>query len=117
MSAPVFTAREVLQFAVKNEQEGEALYRKIADRTADPAVRKLFLLLAKEDLRHAGVFRQMLSQVDGGETIRTAPGEYGDYMSAYYMADILFSPNRTEEFASSPDPIAALDFGIRRELD
>ena len=117
MRAPVFTAREVLQFAVKNEQDGEAFYRKIAKRTAVAAVRKLFLLLAREDLHHAGIFKQMLSEVDERDTIRTDPGEYGDYMTAYYMADILFSANRTEELPSSPDPIAALDFGIRRELD
>ncbi len=117
MRAPVFTAREVLQFAIKNEQDGEAFYRKIAGRTTESAVRKLFLMLAGEEPRHARVFKQMLGEVDGQETIRTDPGEYADYMTAYYMADILFSANRTEELPAAPDPIAALDFGIQRELD
>ena len=117
MRAPVFTVREVLQFAVKNEQDGEAFYRKIAKHTALAAVRKLFLMLAKEEVRHLGIFKQMLSEVDERETITTDPGEYGDYMTAYYMADILFSANRTEELPPSPDAITALDFGIRRELD
>jgi rubrerythrin len=116
--APVFTAREVLQFAVKNEQDGEALYRKIAKLTAELAARKLFLLLAKEEVRHLRIFRRMLSNLDETETIRTnAPDEYAACMIAYYTADILFSANRTEELPPLPDVIAALDFGIRRELD
>ena len=57
MRAPVFTAREILQFAVKNEQDGEAFYRKIAKHTAVAAVRKLFLMLAKEEARHARIFK------------------------------------------------------------
>ena len=117
MRAPVFTAREVLQFAVRNEQDGEALYRKIAKHTAVAAVRELFLVLAKEEPRHARIFKTMLSEVDERETITTDPGEYGDYMTAYYMADILFSANRMDELPPSSDPVVALDFGIRRELD
>lgn len=117
MRTPVFTAREVMQFAVKNEQDGEAFYRKIAKHTAVPAVRTLFLMLAKEESQHARIFKTMLSEVDERETIATDSGEYVDYMTAYYMADILFSANRLEELPPSPDPVAALDFGIQRELD
>jgi rubrerythrin len=99
---PVFTAREVLQFAVKNEEDGEAFYRKIAKYTTVAAVRKLFLMLAKEEVRHLGIFKQMLSEVDERETITTDPGEYVDYMIAYYTADILFSANRAKELPASP---------------
>lgn len=118
MRAPIFTAREVIQFALKNEQEGEALYRQVAGRTAEPAVRDLFLMLAKEEVHHAEIFTQMLSSVDENETIKTDnPDEYAANMIAYYTADILFSANRTAELPAAPDAITALDFGIRRELD
>lgn len=116
-SAPIFTAREVLQFAVKNEQEGEAFYRKIAEQTAEPAVRKLFLLLAKEEPRHARIFSRMLAEVDERATVKADPDEYVGYMIAYYTANILFAANQTEALPSSSDSIAALDFGIQRELD
>lgn len=117
MKAPLFTAREVLQFALRNEQEGEALYREIAARTKNPDVRKLFLLLAKEEPRHARIFKRMLSEVDGSETIRTDPDEYVGYMIAYFSSDVLFAENRTTELPASIEPADALDFGIRRELD
>jgi len=114
--ALIFTASEILQFAVKIEQNGEALYRTIAERTAEPTVRKLFLFLAKEDLRHAGIFGQMLSEVEKFEPMETYPGEYAAYMNAY-TAEIIFPATVIRELPPSTDPIAALDFGIRRELD
>ena len=117
MNAPVFTAREVLQFAVKNEQYGEALYRKIAKRTPEAAVRKLFLFLAREEARHARTFTRMLAGTRGSVTRKAGLDEYTGYMIAYYMADILFAENRAEELPPAPGPAAALDFGIRQELD
>ena len=117
MRAPIFTAREVLQFAVKNEQEGAAFYRKIAERTAESPVRKMFLLLAGEETRHARIFKRMLSKADKSETVKSDLDEYAGYMIAYYTANILFAANQTEALSSPSGPIAALDFGIQRELD
>jgi len=117
MKAPVFTAREVLQFAVKNEQEGETFYRKLAARITDPAVSKLLLMLAKEESLHERVFVHMLAQVDRCETFRTDPSEYVAYLLEYFTADVLFATNRAEDLPPSPEPGDALDFGIRREID
>ena len=117
MKAPVFTAREVLQFAVKNEQEGETFYRQIAARTANPEVRALFLMLAKEETLHERIFVQMLADVDRSETIRTDPGEYVAYLLEYFTSDVLFAANRAEDLPPLPAPGDALDFGMRRELE
>jgi len=117
MKAPVFTAREVLQFAVKNEREGETFYRKIAARITDPVMSKLLLMLAKEETLHERVFLHMLAQVDRCETFRTDPGEYVAYLLEYFTSDVLFATNRAEDLPLSPDPGDALDFGIRREID
>jgi rubrerythrin len=117
MRGPVFTVREVLQVAIQNEREGEAFYRKIAERTAEPAVRKLFLLLAGEEARHAKIFKQMLSKTGKDEAAKADLDEYVGYMIAYYTANLLFSANQVERLPSAPGPVAALDFGIRQELD
>ena len=117
MKGPIFTAREVLQVAVRNEQEGEAFYRTVAERTAEPAVRKLFLLLAKEEARHAKSFRAMLAKAGRDAAGKAELDEYTGYMIAYYSANLLFAANQAERLKAEADPVAALDFGIRQELD
>lgn len=117
MKAPVFTVREVLQVAIRNERDGEAFYRRIAQRTSAPPVRKLFLLLAGEELRHARIFQKMLAQTDPDGTAKANLDEYVGYMIAYYSANILFAPAQAERLPAAPDPVAALDFGVRQELD
>jgi rubrerythrin len=113
----IFTARELLQFAVKNEKDGEAFYRQIAARVPTPPIRRLFLLLARQDARHTVIFQQMLSRLDKTAYVNADADEYNGYMVAYYTANILFSSTLAAELPASPDPIAALDFGIRLELD
>ncbi len=46
----------------------------------------------------------------------TYPGEYAAYMNAY-TAEIIFPATVTKELPRSADPVAARDFGVRRELD
>ena len=117
MKGPIFTVREVLQFAIRNEQAGEAFYRKIAARTAAPAVRKLFRLLASEEARHAQTFKGMLAKTSKAAADKADLDEYAGYMIAYYTANILFAANQAERLPAAPDPVAALDFGIQQELD
>lgn len=117
MRPPIFTAADVLRTAVKNEREGEAFYRQVARRTGEPAVRDLFLLLADEEPRHAALFSRMLAELDESEAVPPDLDEYVGYMIAYYTANILFAENQATELSTTPDPVAALDFGIQRELD
>jgi len=116
MKSSLFNASEIIQFAVKIEENGQRLYRKLAESTADARVRKLFLFLADEDTRHAEIFAKMLSQVEEFEPFESYPGEYVAYMKAY-TAEIIFPATVIKEWRGKADPIAALDFGIRRELD
>jgi rubrerythrin len=116
MKSSLFSASEIIRFAVKIEENGQALYRKLAERTADARVRKLFLFLADEDARHGKIFAEMLSEVETFEPLESYPGEYVAYMKAY-TAEIIFPATVIKEWRGKADRIAALDFGIRRELD
>ncbi|MDY0145785.1 MAG: ferritin family protein [Kiritimatiellia bacterium] len=117
MRPPIFTAADVLRIAVKNELAGEAFYRQIAQRTPEPAVRDLFLLLADEEPRHAAIFSRMLAGMDDSQVVRADLDEYVGYMISYYTANVLFAENQADELPAAPDPVTALDFGIQRELD
>jgi rubrerythrin len=116
MKSSVFEASEIIQFAVEIEENGQRLYRKLAERTTEAEVRKLLLFLADEDARHAEIFAEMLLQVQRFEPFESYAGEYMEYMKAY-TAEIIFPATVVKEWRGKGDPVAALDFGIRRELD
>lgn len=64
MKVVLFDASEVYQFAVRIEENGERLYRKIAKRTTNLQVRDLFLFLADEDVKHRKQFAELLSKLE-----------------------------------------------------
>lgn len=116
MKAVLFDASEIYQFAVRIEENGERLYRKVAKRTTNLQVRDLFLFLADEDVKHRKQFAELLSKLEKQEPRESYPGEYAAYMTAY-TNEIIFPATVTKELPPAEDSIAALDFGIRRELD
>ena len=44
--------KELLEYAIRKEDHAEQLYRKLAQATKRPEVRKMFTLLAQEEARH-----------------------------------------------------------------
>jgi rubrerythrin len=46
MEGALFTASDVLQFAIRMEEDGKLFYHEAADRSAKPEVKKLFNSLA-----------------------------------------------------------------------
>ena len=60
----IFNAGDVIQFAVRVEEDGEAFYRKAADATKDKDVRELFHFLAGQEVMHKAIFQDMLSKIE-----------------------------------------------------
>jgi rubrerythrin len=54
----MFSAREILDFAIKIERNAEALYREAASKMENPEIGSLLLFLADEERRHAEWFQQ-----------------------------------------------------------
>jgi rubrerythrin len=54
----MFSAREILDFAIKIERNAEDLYREAAKKMEDPEIGSLLLFLADEEKRHAEWFQQ-----------------------------------------------------------
>lgn len=48
---------DVIEFAMKMEQDGMAFYKKNADKTADPELRRIFMTLVEEEARHYQIFK------------------------------------------------------------
>lgn len=56
-----------LQKAIQLEQEGQAFYRKAAERTANPRGAATFRSLAEDEVLHEKILRRQMEALTGGE--------------------------------------------------
>lgn len=107
---------EVFQFAIRIEENGEKFFRKMAQTYEDKKVKELFTFLADEEVEHRKTFEKMLPEIEKYELPEEYPPEYFAYLRAH-ADNIIFTEYVGKDLPEKPDPISAIDFGIRRELD
>lgn len=54
----------VYEYAMKVEKEGEAYYREIASKSPNPGLKRIFTMLADEEVKHYNVFKNMMKKND-----------------------------------------------------
>ena len=111
----IFAASDVLQFAVRMEENGGLFYRKAAELSEKSEAKKLFQHLASEEAEHKKTFEKFLSQVTLYEPTEDYPGEYLAYLHNYIDGKVFFSDDTCA--LKSFDVASALDFAIQREMD
>ena len=113
----LLSSSEVLQFAVKIEENGRHFYRSFADKFNSESEKDVFTYLADEEEKHIRIFSEMLKSIENYEPATSYPDEYFGYLKAY--ADtLIFTKDKIEkEVKNITSGIEAVDFGIRRELD
>lgn len=52
----------VYQYAMKVEKEGEAYYRELASMSPNPGLKRIFSMLADEEVKHYNVFKNMMKK-------------------------------------------------------
>ncbi|OPY84012.1 MAG: Rubrerythrin [Syntrophorhabdus sp. PtaU1.Bin153] len=112
-----FSAGDVLQFAIRIEENGESFYRKAAAASDDKAVGDLFSQLADEEIKHKKIFEDLFSQTKSVEPAESYPGEYLAYLKDYIDGRIVFSADLKSELSEVQGMAGALDFAIQREFD
>ncbi len=110
-------ARDVLQFAIRIEEDGEMFYSRAAFTADDKNVADLFNELAAEEVRHKLAFEDLLSRAKEIAPPESYPGEYIGYLRDYIDGKIVFSRSKKTELENVHDVAAALDFAIGREAD
>lgn len=110
----IFTAGDVIQFAIRIEENGEKFYRD-AERTAkDEATKQLFKRLANEETAHGAIFQRMFEQPDVPFAEREDyDGEYMSELRGYVDGSAVFEAGTT----ARGDTRSVLDCAIRRELN
>lgn len=79
----IFSASEVIRFAVRIEENGEEFYRSIAKKFKDGKIVETFNSLADQEIEHKKTFQEILSTVEDYKPAESYPGEYFAYLKAY----------------------------------
>jgi rubrerythrin len=113
----IFRAADILEFALRIEEDGELFYREAAQRASDSAVQDLFNRLAGEEIRHKVLFQEMLSKIGEYSPAETYPGEYLAYLRDYIDGKVVFTRElRETSMRTATDAFSAIEFAMQREL-
>jgi len=113
-----FDASDVLEFAIRIEENGAAFYLS-AMRIADSEeVKQTFARLADEEMNHKKVFGRILASFGENTPPESYPGEYGVYLRNYIDNTAIFVNELLDtELRLVNNTPSALDFALRREQD
>jgi rubrerythrin len=111
-------ASDILQFAVRIEEDGEIFYRKAALMASDNSVRSFFSKLADEETGHKKIFQDMLSKIETYRPPESFQGEYINYLHDYIDNKAVFTKDASKRQSSDvSDILSAVNFAMQRELD
>jgi rubrerythrin len=115
----VFTARDVLSFAVRIEENGAAFYRKAAGlMKSNEAAKRLFEKLEVDEGQHREIFSRILSSISQGPVSESYPGEYAAYLKHYVDNALIFKEEKlAQEVSGIRDLAGFIAFAMERELD
>jgi rubrerythrin len=117
MEGGLFTASDVLQFAVRMEEDGGRFYREAADRSEKSEVKKLFNSLASDEAEHKKIFEGLLLKETLIEPREDYPGEYLSYLHDYIDGKIFVALDDKSAKSESRNVAKALEFAIQREME
>jgi rubrerythrin len=93
----LFNASEIVEVALRIEQNGGTFYGLLADKMSDPQVKKLFGDLAKEERKHFETFQQIHARASHWEPLGTYAAEYRDYMDCLASHNVFNRKNTAGE--------------------
>jgi rubrerythrin len=115
----MFDAAEIVQMALRIEENGLAFYQAAAPRATDPATRAIFERLASDEQRHAQLFQTMLTipELDTPSE-ESYPGEYEEYLTAFADSHVFNSAETSARQAQAISSASeALRFAMAAEQD
>lgn len=114
----IFNTGDIIQFAIRIEEDGEIFYHKAALAADKKEVSDLFNYLADEEIRHKRVFQEMFSQIEINPLAESFRGEYGAYLRDYIDGKVVFTKQAGAEAAGeAKDALSAIRFAMQREAD
>jgi rubrerythrin len=113
----VFDANDIVEVAVRIEENGANFYRYAVQLAAKEEVKTLFQVLAAQEVKHQETFAKILAGMDRNTPPEGYDGEYAAYLHSYVDNRLVFTAEAfAAELAKLRDEASALDFAIQREL-
>jgi rubrerythrin len=129
----VFNAHDVLEFAIRVEENGKAFYEEAARIASDQGARDIFRRLATEEVGHKKTFAGMLANLVDYQPTETYEGEYLAYLQEYIDGKVIFKGHadanpahatagsggdlKNSDLSRVRDTLSAFDFAIQREIE
>jgi len=114
----VFQASDIVEIAVRIEENGVNFYLFAEQLAKQEEAKKLFASLAAAEVVHKRTFEGIFAKMDKSTPPESYQGEYAAYLRAYVDNNIIFTKEvMDKELAKVKDTLAAFDFAIKRELD
>ncbi len=111
-------AQDIIEFAIRIEENGERFYREAALLAEDGDVKTIFNNLAEEEVGHKKIFRDILSKKGELKPTESFQGEYLAYLRDYIDNKAVFTEDFKNNRSSVPsDTVSAVSFAMQRELD
>jgi len=86
----MFTMREIIEFAIRIEENGEKVYRDASEKVADPSLISLLQWLADEESKHVRWFSELKGTVKE-EGVDPQVGKMGQSLLLEIVGDQTFS--------------------------
>ncbi|MBP1747509.1 MAG: Rubrerythrin [Deltaproteobacteria bacterium] len=114
----IFNTGDILQFAIRIEEDGEMFYHKAALNAETKEIRDFFNTMADEEARHKTIFEDMFKGIDVNPPAESFRGEYAAYLRDYIDGKVIFTRKEKDQAMSgSIDTIQAVRFSLGREID
>ncbi len=114
----IFNAGDILQFAIRVEEDGEMFYRKAALNAETKETGDFFNAAADEEARHKTVFADMLKGIDINPPAESFRGEYAAYLRDFIDGKVIFTRKEKDQAMSDTlDTLSAIRFSMGREVD
>ena len=107
--------KEVLEFAVKLEENGIKFYTEFAEKAQQEIVNKIFLFLANEEKKHLKEFERMVSTAAEENRPALSEGTTQELLNAYAKAFFPGEEAAEEKPIKDLSPLEATSLGIKTE--
>lgn len=114
----IFKGAEIVEFAVRIEQNGYTFYQKAESLVKSRAAKELLAFLKEEEAKHEKLFRDMLGSLEPANVRETYAGEYEEYLKALVDNHVFGAEGAAEKaLANLENEIDVLNTAIGFEKD
>ncbi len=113
-----YSIEEILEIAMKIEENGVSFYNTLAEKTKDKTAKELFRFLEGEEKEHIAVFRSLYKDLTGKTFERAFSEEEANlYLHSLIENRIFKSPEEIINTIREKDELSVIDLAIQIEKD